>query len=818
MSVVLDASIREEMQTNYLNYAMYVIKDRALPDIRDGLKPVHRRIMYAMYDGGMTSSKAYKKSARMVGDVIGKFHPHGDTAVYEASVKMAQPFSMNVPLVDGQGNFGSIDGDSPAAMRYTEQRLSKISNEFFRGIRKETIEWKDNYDGHEQEPVVLPVAFPSFVVNGTSGIAVGMASEMPPHNISEVIDCTLALFKDSDMTTPEIMEIMKAPDFPTKAIVSGSDGFASAIETGRGRITMRSRHEIQPRKGGGESLIITEIPYKVNKAKLIERIAELVKNKAVTDVVGLRDESKDDVRIVIDIKSSGSAEVIYSQLLKMTDLQKNISYNIMAIKDGRPVQTGIKDALLSWMTFRQETLRREYIFDRKKAMARLHILEGLLKAMDHLDEVIKKIRTSKTRHDARDGLIALLSIDEIQANAILDLKLHRLTNMELDEIKDEFKDVSDFVELMTLKIDTPEEIVKDIEEQLIKIKSEHGHERRTEVGEAFDEITREDLIEKEDVYITLSEKGYVKRMPLNVLSAQNRGTRGKRSMELGEEDGVRNLYQLNTHDTILVFDGNGQVYGVKGYNIPEAKLTDKGRHIRNVIDGFDEEIHAMLSVKESDPDTRVLTVTSQAQVKKSKLDVYKNSTRKGGILGVGINEGDSLVSSMTCTDRDHIVLVSSEGRAVRFSAADVSTVGRTASGVRGMKLPEGARIVGAFVIKDGIDDLGTEMLCISENGLGKRTPVSGFPVKGRAGKGMIAYKMSDRTGALVKALDVKADEEILMFASNGVSNKIRVEDVSQQGRSTSGSKMINLDEGAKVVTVVTSPKSMDEALDEMKDS
>lgn len=793
------------MKKRFINYAMSVITDRALPDVRDGLKPVHRRILYAMFESGNLSSKPYKKSARMVGDVIGKYHPHGDTAVYDAAVRMAQPFSLNMPMIDGQGNFGSIDGDSPAAMRYTEMRLSKLSQEFFGSIRKDTVNWRKNYDESEQEPVSLPVSFPSILVNGSTGIAVGMACNLLPHNLNSVIDCTLeTLSREDRLTTAEVMEILQAPDFPTGGMVYDLDGFAQAIETGRGTVRLRSIWHEEDRKSG-TMLIIDELPYMVNKSKVVSKIAELVKSGEVEDVVGLRDESnKDGIRIAVDIKREGSAEVVFSQLATKTDLESSFSYNCMVIEKDKPKLMGLLDMIYAWNEYRQEVLMRKALFERKEALAKLHILEGLLKALNMIEESIRVIRQSSNGQEAKQGLIDLLDIDEVQSQSILDMRLQKLTSLEIDNIKADYQKISDIVTDLSFKIENPKEFLKDIISELLEIKQKFGEPRKTQIGHGMSNLTREDLITKEEVIVTLSNGGYVKRMPITSFNTQNRGTRGKRGLNISDDDALRNIYQFNTHDMLLIFDKTGQVYGTKGYSIPEGKPTDKGRHIKNVIEGFDEEIHSVMAIKESEPESCVMTITSKGQVKQTSIELYKGSTRKGGIQGVGINEEDELVASFVCNPDDHVVLVSNKGLAVRFAAKAIRASGRTSTGVRGIKLEDDGKVIGAFVLKQGEDE-NKFMACVSENGFGKRTSLSEFGLKGRAGKGMTAYKKTEKTGNVITALLVTENDDLVMFADNGVTNRIKVDSISVNGRATSGAKLMNLDMDSKIHSVATAP-------------
>lgn len=805
MSKIIETSVNQIMKSNFINYAMYVIGDRALPDVRDGLKPVHRRILFAMNQAGMTHNKPYKKSARMVGDVIGKYHPHGDTAVYEASVRMAQDFVFNIPLIDGQGNFGSIDGDSPAAMRYTEQRLSKLSNEFFAEIRKETVDFRDNYDNSEREPCVLPVSFPNLVVNGISGIAVGMASEIPPHNLGEVIDLTLKLMDHPELSVGEIISILKGPDFPTKGILFTGDDYVRAVETGSGKVVVRARYQVENRPRGGERLIITELPYRVNKAKLVEKIGGLVRAGEIEGITYLGDESdnKIGIRVVMDIKSGESAEVVMSQLFSATECQQSIGYNIMAIKDGRPQKLSIKQLVMEWINFRREVMLKRYIFERKEAQSRLHILEGFVKALSKIDQVIEIIKKSQSGAAAKQDLMKFLEVDDVQAQAILDLRLQKLTGMEQGAIHEEHQRFIGMVEGLTFKIENPQEIDKDIKEQLTEIKSRYGYPRRSEIQTGLASITREDLIEKEEVYVILTEQGYVKRMTLNSFASQNRGTKGKKGIETKEGDRVRKLYQVNTHDMLLIFDKSGQVYGTKGYSIPEGKPTDRGRHIKNVIEGFEKEIYSVMAIKEQDEqETYILTVTEQGLVKKTSSSLYKGSTRKGGVQGAGLNPGDSLFNSFICRDEDELVLVSDKGRCARFKSSAVRASGRTSVGVCGMKLEEGSKIVGAFLVPSGKNE-GLDLLAIGEQGIGKKTALSEYPVKGRAGKGMITFKTAPKTGSVVGAICVTEGQEVLIFSEGGVSNKIRSEDVPRMGRSTSGVRLMSLKEGDRVLSFVS---------------
>lgn len=810
MSTIIQTPVKDLMQQSFIDYSMSVITDRALPDVRDGLKPVHRRILFAMHEAGNDYNKQYKKSARMVGDVIGKYHPHGDVSVYFAAVRMAQPFSMNALLIDGQGNFGSVDGDAPAAMRYTEMRLSRLSGEMFSDLRKETIAWRPNYDGSENEPEVLTTPFPNLLVNGIEGIAVGMASSIPPHNLRAVVDATLMLMENPETSTVEIISTLKGPDFPTGALVHGLGGFGDAVETGRGSVKLRAKWHEEDRGRGASAIIIDELPYQVNKAKLVARIAELVREKEIEDIVDLRDESnKDGMRVWIALRKDASADAIFAELSSKTEIETTVSYNCVVLDGGIPKQLGLKAILLKWISFRQQVVLARHIYERKQALARLHILEGYMAALGMLDQVIATIRASSAPAQAREQLIELLSIDDAQAQAVLDLRLQKLTGMELDSIRSEHSDVSAKVAELTAIIDSPERIRSVIRDELCAISERYGHDRLTEIGVGIGEITREDMIPREDVLIAMTRGGYIKRMPVNALGRQNRGTRGKKSMEIADDDGVAFMRQSHSHDSLMVFAASGQVYGIKAYRIPEGSMTTRGRHIKNVIEGLDEEISAVLALPEHDPETSVLTVTKQGQVKRSSIEDYSGATRKGGVRGVGLDEGDALIGAFAVKEKDHLMLISSAGQAIRFDLSNVRVMGRAAGGVRGMRLTDGEAIVGAAVIPDGVD-ANLHLLCVGGRGVGKRTPVSEFPVQGRAGGGVVAFKASPKTGFLVTAMSVTPDQDLIMFASNGVSNRIAVCDIRETGRAASGVILMNLDDGHILVSATTTEREEEE--------
>ena len=799
-SKLIVRSIRDLMAGSFIDYSMSVITERALPDLRDGFKPVHRRILYAMRELGNDYNKLYKKSARIVGDVMGKYHPHGDSSIYGATVRMAQPFSMNHPLVDGQGNFGSIDGDNAAAMRYTEVRLTRLAGEMFADLHKDTIPWLKNYDGSGVEPEVLPVPYPNLLVNGGEGIAVGMATSIPPHNLAAVCDATLALILDPSTSSSAICEIIKAPDFPTGAIVHGVGGFADAVETGRGRLKIRGVWHEEDRGRGLKSIVIDELPYQVNKAMLVVKVAELVREKRIEGITDISDESnKDGIRVVIAIKKDESAEVIFSSLCSLTDLEVSVNYNCVVLDRGRPVLLGLRDILVKWIEFREDVVLKRHIFDRKQALAKLHILNGYLLAMGMMDETIRVIRASKNGEEAKESLFALLSVDEVQADAILALRLQKLTGMELDGINAEHADYTSRVAGLTEIIESPALIRGIICEELLDIKARYGKPRMSEIRHDLSDITREDMIPREDVVIVLTKNGYVKRMPASSLAAQNRGTRGKRSIEVGDGDEVSAIYEANTHDTIFVFDQEGQVYSCKGYQIPESGLTSKGRHIKNVIDGFDKEIAAIVRVPSDMDSPSIVIVTSDGTIKRSSLDVYTGAGRKGGVKGITL-DGNIIVNAFLASDVQQVMMIASTGKTIRFNLDDLREIGRTGQGVRGMKISEGDRVVGALVIDaDSLD----QMICIGANGVGKRTPVADFETQARGGTGVYAFKANEKTGMLVAAFGADEGQDIVMLSSNGVSNRVAVKDIRETNRVASGSRLINLDEGQSLVSVTT---------------
>lgn len=794
------------MRQAFHDYAMSVITSRALPDVRDGFKPVHLRILWAMYESRNLFTGKYRKSARMVGDVIGKYHPHGDTSVYEAAVLMAQSFSLAEPLIDGQGNFGSIDGDNAAAMRYTEMRLSKIAGEFFTDLDKETVSWQANYDGEFKEPTVLPVPLPLLLVNGGSGIAVGMASNVAPHNLASVVDATLLLMSNPQATTAELVGVLEAPDFPTGGIVHGLDGFASAVETGTGRVMLRSKWHEEDSGRNAKAIVIDELPFKVQKAALVARIAELSREKRIEGIVTVRDESsKEGIRVFIGLSAGTQPEVVFAELASKTDVETAFNYNTTVLINGLPQTVGLRDVITHWLAFREDVVRKRYVFERKQARARLHILQGFMAALGALDKVIELVRASSDASSASVALMELLALDEDQVKEILALRLQKLTGMELDSIRGEHRAVTLRVEQLTALIDDPDLIRGVIRSELAELKATYGRPRRTEVGHGISSLTREDLIAREDVLIAMTQGGYVKRMPTNAMERQNRGTRGRKAMSIGDDDTISFMQQAHSHDTLLVFCADGQVHGIKAYRLPEGSMTSKGRHIRNVIEGLDQSVSAVVAIPESDPNLTVLTITRKGTIKRTKLDDYASATRKGGVRGMGLDEGDVLQEVFVVREEDHIMLVSSAGNCIRFSAADARVMGRSSVGVRGIRLDGDEHVIGAMVINGGKrDDLF--LLCVGANGVGKRTPVADFTPQFRGGGGVIAFRANGKTGRLVAALGVTESQDLIMFSSNGVSNRISVDSVRETQRAASGVFLMNIDEGQEVVSATTTTR------------
>ncbi|QDP38774.1 DNA gyrase subunit A [Radiobacillus deserti] len=796
---VQEINIGQEMRTSFLDYAMSVIVSRALPDVRDGLKPVHRRILYAMNDLGMHADKAYKKSARIVGDVIGKYHPHGDSAVYEAMVRMAQDFSYRYMLVDGHGNFGSVDGDPAAAMRYTEAKMSKISMELLRDINKDTIDYRDNYDGSEREPVVLPSRFPNLLVNGASGIAVGMATNIPPHNLRETIDAVLAISKDPDITIDELMEsYIYGPDFPTAGQILGRSGIRKAFETGRGSITIRAKTEIVEHANGKSTILVTELPYQVNKAKLVEKIAELARDKKIDGITDLRDESdRNGMRVVIELRRDANPNVILNNLYKLTALQSSFGINMLALVDGQPKVLNLKQALHYYLEHQKVVIRRRTEYELKKAEARAHILEGLRIALDHLDEVIALIRQSQTTDIAREGLMTKFELSEKQAQAILDMRLQRLTGLEREKIEEEYKELVKLIEELKAILADEEKVLEIIREELTEIRDRFGDDRRTEIligGTDF--IEDEDLIPEENIVITLTHKGYVKRLPSSTYRAQRRGGRGVQGMGTNEDDFVEHLVSASTHDTILFFTNKGKVYRAKGYEVPEFGRTAKGIPIINLLEiEKDEWINAVITVEEFVDDWFLFFTTKQGISKRTALSQFAN-IRKGGLIALNLREEDELISVKLTDGSKHIMIGTQNGYLIRFPEDQIRSMGRTAAGVKGISLRGDDMVVSMEIIEEGL-----QVLNVTENGYGKRTPASEYRITNRGGKGIFTSNITDKTGKIVAVKAVTGEEDVMIITVSGVLIRMPVESISVTGRNTQGVRLIRLQEEEKVATV-----------------
>ena len=796
---VKEVNLTSEMEDSFIDYAMSVIVSRALPDVRDGLKPVHRRILYGMNDLGVTPDKPHKKSARIVGDVMGKYHPHGDSAIYESMVRMAQPFSYRQMLVDGHGNFGSVDGDGAAAMRYTEARMSKIALEMLRDINKDTVDFGNNYDETEKEPLVLPARFPNLLVNGTTGIAVGMATNIPPHNLGEVINATTLLMDNPNATTMELMEVLPGPDFPTGGLVMGKSGIRKAYETGKGSITVRAKVDIEEMKNGKERIIVTELPYMVNKAKLIERIAELGREKRVEGMTDLRDESsREGMRIVIEVRRDVSASVILNNLYKMTALQSSFGFNMLAIVSGEPKILSLKSILNHYITHQEEVIRRRTEFDKRKAEARAHILEGLRIALDHIDEIIRIIRSAEAEDIAKQELITTFSLSERQAQAILDMRLRRLTGLERDKIEKEYQELIALIADLKYILANHHRIVEIIKTELQDVKDKYDDPRRTEllVGEVLS-LEDEDLIEEEDIVITLTHNGYIKRLANSEFRAQKRGGRGVQGMGMHDDDFVENLVSCSTHDTLLFFTNNGKVYQAKGYEIPEYGRTAKGIPIINLL-GIDssEKIEAIISVEgNASEDNYLFFTTRQGVVKRTATSSFSN-IRSNGLIAISLRENDELINVCVTDGTKKIIIGTHLGYSVTFDENDVRDMGRTATGVRGVRLRDDDYVVGMSIIDDD-----SEVLIITEKGYGKRTKGSEYPVKGRGGKGIKTANITDKNGPLSGLTTVDGSEDILLITDKGVIIRFSVESVSQTGRSTQGVRLIRLEEDATVSTM-----------------
>ena len=825
---ILSISLEEEMKQSYLDYAMSVIVGRALPDVRDGLKPVHRRVLYAMKVLGNDYNKAYKKSARVVGDVIGKYHPHGDTAVYDTIVRMAQPFSMRHMLVDGQGNFGSVDGDSPAAMRYTEVRMAKIAHEILADLDKDTVDFLENYDGSESEPSVMPTKIPNLLINGSSGIAVGMATNIPPHNLTEIINACLAIIDNPDIEVKDLMEHVPGPDFPTAGIINGTQGIYEAYCTGRGRVHIRARTEVESLgKRNKEAIIVTELPYQVNKARLIERIAELVRDKKIEGISELRDESdKDGMRIVIELRQGEVTDVVLNNLYKQTSLQTVFGINMVALHEGQPKLLNLKQVLEAFVAHRREVVTRRTIFELKKARGRAHILEGQAVALANIDEVIKLIKASPTPAVARENLLKKswkpgnvakmlkdagdmdttpIDVDQqyglidkkyrlspIQAQAILDLRLHRLTGLEQDKILDEYRSILEIIKDLLRILSDTDVLLQVIRDELHEIVEGYGDNRRTEINEDYTDLVDEDLIPDEEVIVTLSHSGYIKAQSSDTYQAQKRGGRGRSATKMKDEDFIDKLFVANTHDTLLCFSSKGKIYWIKVYRVPQASRGARGKPIINLLPLEEgERISAVLPIREFTEDSYVFMATSNGTVKKTPLTMF-SKPRSTGIIAIGL-KGDDLIDVAITNGENEVLLVANNGKAIKFNEKDVRPTGRTASGVRGIRLKKDYRVIALCIVNDGL------VLTATENGFGKRTKIDEFNTQNRGGQGVIAITSSERNGLTVGALQVNDEDEIMLISSNGTLVRTPVEGISIVGRNTQGVTLIRLIDDQKLV-------------------
>ena len=798
---LVNVNLTKEMKTSFIDYAMSVIVSRALPDVRDGLKPVHRRILYGMNELGVTPDKPHKKSARITGDVMGKYHPHGDSSIYEAMVRMAQWWSYRYMLVDGHGNFGSMDGDGAAAQRYTEARMSKIALEMLRDINKNTVDFVDNYDANEREPVVLPARFPNLLVNGATGIAVGMATNIPPHNLGETIDAVKLVMDNPEVTTKELMEVLPGPDFPTGALVMGKSGIHKAYETGKGSIVLRSRTEIEETKTGRERIVVTEFPYMVNKTKVHEHIVRLVQEKRIEGITAVRDESnREGVRFIIEVKRDASANVILNNLFKMTQMQTSFGFNMLAIQNGVPKILSLRQILDAYIEHQKEVVTRRTQFDKEKAEARAHILEGLLIALDHIDEVIRIIRASETDEEAQAELMSKFKLSERQSQAILDMRLRRLTGLERDKIQSEYDELIALIADLADILAKPERVSQIIKEELDEVKRKFGDKRRTElmVGEVLT-LEDEDLIEESDVLITLSNKGYIKRLDQDEFTAQRRGGRGVQGTGVKDDDFVRELVSTSTHDHLLFFTNKGRVYRLKGYEIPEYGRTAKGLPVVNLLKLDEgESIQTIINVESERSDDAYLFFTTRTGiVKRTSVKEFAN-IRQNGLKALNLKDEDELINVLLTEKDTDIIIGTKLGYAVRFNQSSVRSMSRSATGVKGVNLREGDAVVGARVITDQ-----DEVLIITEKGYGKRTVATEYPTKGRAGKGMKTANITDKNGRLAGLLTVKGDEDLMVITDTGVMIRTNVANISQTGRSTMGVKVMRLDENAKIVTFTT---------------
>ena len=813
---LIDVNLTSEMKTSFIDYAMSVIVSRALPDVRDGLKPVQRRILYGMNELGVTPDKPHKKSARITGDVMGKYHPHGDSSIYEAMVRMAQWWSYRYMLVDGHGNFGSMDGDGAAAQRYTEARMSKIALEMLRDLNKNTVDFQDNYDGSEREPIVLPSRIPNLLVNGATGIAVGMATNIPPHNLAETIDAVKLMMDNPEVTTRELMEVLPGPDFPTGGLVMGKSGIHRAYETGKGSIVLRSRTEIETTKSGRERIVVTEFPYMVNKTKVHEHIVRLAQEKRIEGITAVRDESsREGVRFVIEVRRDASANVILNNLFKLTQLQTNFSFNMLAIEKGVPKILSLRQILADYIAHQQEVVVRRTQFDKDKAEARAHILEGLLIALDHLDEVITIIRNSQTDAEAQAELMARFELTERQSQAILDMRLRRLTGLERDKIQNEYNDLLTLIADLADILAKPERVIAIIKEELDESKRKFADARRTElmVGEVIS-LEDEDLIEEEDVVVTLSNKGYIKRLAQDEFRSQKRGGRGVQGTGVNDDDFVRDIVSTSTHDHLYFMTNKGRVYRLKGYEIPEYGRTAKGLPIVNLLKLDEgETIQTVINAKsdEASENNHLVFVTRQGLVKRTKEAEFKN-IRQNGLIALKLREGDELINVFLTTGNEEIVIGTKFGYSVRFKEDTIRSMSRMAAGVKGVTLRDGDQVVGAAAITED-----QEVLIITEKGYGKRTSATEYPTKGRGGKGIKTANITEKNGNLAGIVTVSGDEDIMLITDTGVIIRTAVANISQTGRATQGVKVMRLDDSARIVTfALVEPEEVEQASEDQE--
>ena len=811
---IIKINIEEEMKTAYIDYSMSVIVARALPDVRDGLKPVHRRILYDMSSElNLTSDKPYRKSARIVGDVLGKFHPHGDLSVYDAMVRMAQEWSLRYPLVDGQGNFGSVDGDSPAAMRYTEARMMKIADEVMADIEKNTVDFRPNFDETLKEPVVLPTKVPLLMVNGSSGIAVGMATNMPPHNLTEVVNACCAYIDNPDIEISDLLHFVKAPDFPTGGIIYGYEGVREAYETGRGRIIMRSKTEIEHTSTGRECIVVTEIPYMVNKAEMIKKIADLINEKKLEDIAYINDESdRSGMRIVIILKTDAVASVVLNNLFKYTLLQTSFPVNNIALVDGRPTLLTLKDMIKYFVEHRHDVVVRRVKYDLEQAEKRAHILEGLLIAVDNIDEVIRIIRSAKTPDEAKAGLIERFSLTEVQASAIIDMRLRVLTGLERDKLKAEYDDLCKQIEYFKEVLDSYALQMKIVKDELIELRDKYGDERRTELVMRAEEFNPEDFYADDEMVITISHMGYIKRTPLTEYRTQNRGGVGMKGSATRDEDFIEHIYVTTMHNTMLFFTEKGRCYWLKVYAIPEGSRSSKGRALQNVIQiEPDDKIRAYINVrrlndKEYVDNNYIIMCTKEGVVKKTRLEAYSRP-RQNGVNAITIREGDQLIEAKLTTGNSEVLIAAKEGKAIRFNEEAVRPIGRTGAGVKGITIEDDDEVIGMVCVEP---DSKEDILVVSENGYGKRTDLDDYRITNRGGKGVKTLQITEKTGKLIAIKSVTDDNDLMIINRSGLTIRIPVSDIRVSGRATQGVKVINLREGDSIASVIPVPKSDDE--------